>query len=117
VRFPNPAKFERFADDGSDRHARIESAVRVLKHDLHLSTKRTQFGFAQSEHVFAVEMNGSSCRFEQTQNESARRRFAASRFADESQNFAGRNGKRNAIDGFDDSRAAGHSAFGGEMFG
>ena len=40
----NPVHFQRFADDGPDRHARVQRGVGVLKDHLHPATHVAQVG-------------------------------------------------------------------------
>jgi len=73
---------ERLADDIASLHARIEGSERVLEDDLHRTSMRPQFGFAEIRNVLAVEPDAAAGRLDQPQHAARHRRFAAAGFAD-----------------------------------
>ena len=88
----------RFGERGFDRHPRIERAVRILKHDLHLLPQLAQVAAADGPQVDAVVEHLAARRFDQPQNRPAGRRLAAARFADEAQRLARIDVEANAVD-------------------
>ncbi len=99
----------RLGDDVADRHPRIERRERILKNHLHLPTKRTHAGVVQPVDSlalppnFAPQLNRRSAAAQQVQHRSGGCRFAAARFANETEGFAGANLKAHAVDGADES--------------
>src|SRR5579863_1468442 len=80
--FGNVVNLERFLDDGADRHARIETGIRILKDDLHLFAQRAQIGAGEMRDVTSTEFDRTFGRGRQAQNHAAGRRFPGTGFAD-----------------------------------
>ena len=93
-------------------HPRIERRERILKNHLHLPTKRTHAGVVQPVDSlalppnFAPQFDRRSAAAQQIQNGPGGCRFAAARFANQPERFAGANLKAHAVDGADKSALA-----------
>src|ERR1051325_6629954 len=88
---------QRLANDAANFHARVKRSVRVLKHDLHLATQFTHFSFIEREHIAPFETDLAAGWFDQSQQAATNRRFAASRFAYQTESFTTENFKRHAV--------------------
>jgi hypothetical protein len=100
-RFSRPAArswTQRFADDIARGHPRIEGSERVLKHDLHRTSERTQLALAETSDVGAIDVDPAACRLDQSQHAARDRRLAASGFAGQAENLADAKRKAHAID-------------------
>src|SRR5262249_55468276 len=90
--------------------------VRVLKNDLHLVPPRAQFRAVHARELIAFEPNRASGRIHEPHNGAAKRRLAATAFADEAESFAQVNPKADIVHrlyGLADT--AEHAVLNGEM--
>src|SRR5947209_12194555 len=108
---------EGFADDGADRHARIERGERILEHELHVPPHRAQIVATELANVLTVEADLAVGRLDQAQHAAARGRLAAAGFADEAEGLAAIDRERHAVDRIDAADLARQQAAEhGEMF-
>ncbi len=90
---------ERLAQRLTDGHARVERAIRILKHDLHAPAQRPQRRGPQAEHFSSVQPERPSGRLREPQQCACDGRLAGARFAHEAERFAGGDGEGHAVDG------------------
>src|SRR5206468_8288749 len=90
---------EGFAEDGADRHARIERGERILEHKLHVPPHRAQIVAAELADILTVENDLAVGRLDQAQHAASGRRLAAAGFADEAERLAAVDRERDPIDG------------------
>lgn len=91
--------FERFGQNVENRSPRIERRIRILKNHLDFSTQRERHSRRRETRNFvAPAKNFSAVDRLQTQNCAAERRFPATGFADQTDDFPARNFERNIID-------------------
>ncbi len=88
---------QRFADDFSGRHPRVEAGERVLKDDLCPLSELGQI--VHLVDVLPVEDDAAVGRIAQAQQGLPGRRFATTGFADQPEGFPFLDGKGDAIDG------------------
>src|SRR5262245_446920 len=94
--------FERFGDDRSDLHSRIEGRIRILEDDLHASPERPHLASIQFQQITPIKTNFAGSWFDQSQYASPHRGFTASGFSDQSKRFTAVDRERNAVDGAND---------------
>ncbi len=92
---------DRLTDDLTDRHARIERAVRILEYHLHARPQRAQFGVRHLNQVLPFKQNRSLTGTIELQDAATRGCLAATRFPHETQGFAKLNRKVDSVYGFD----------------
>src|SRR6266567_7642067 len=90
---------ERLGEHLADGHARIERRVRVLEDDLQRASPRAQALRVECEKVFALELDRSRGRLDQTQDQPAGGRLPATRLADQRQRLAFADLEVDAVDG------------------
>ena len=64
---------ERFADDGFDRHPRIQRRVGILKDDLHTCSHATQLIFAERSQILPLEVDDAFGRLVQLKDRTSQR--------------------------------------------
>src|SRR5262249_14419343 len=74
-------------DDRPNLHAWIERGVRILEDDLHVAPGLAHTRSGEREDVFSAKVDLAGRRFDQTQDASAGRAFAASGFAHEAEHL------------------------------
>src|SRR5579862_1008328 len=79
---------QRLFDDGADPDPRVERGIRVLKHDLHVTTGLTQAPRREPQYVLALEQDVAACWLHEAQNAAAGRAFPASGLADQTEHLA-----------------------------
>src|SRR6478609_5667983 len=89
---------QRLAEDGADRHPRIEGGELVLEHELHVPPHRAQIGAAELADVLTIEHDLAVGRLDQAQHTASRRRLAAAGFADEAERLAAVDRERDPVD-------------------
>src|SRR5262249_45422481 len=94
----DPVNDQRFGNDITDFHARVQRCIRILKNDLHLATQVSQFTSAQCANIPTSECDLPGSRLDQSEQTATDRRFSATRFAHQAQRFAAEDLKRNTID-------------------
>jgi hypothetical protein len=75
-------------DDCTDGQPRVERRVRILKYDLHATSKAAELHRAEGHHIRAVEVHLPRRRLDEAKHTPTGRRFSASRFTDQSQSLA-----------------------------
>jgi hypothetical protein len=88
---------QRLSNSVVDRHSRIEAAVWILKNNLHFPPQPPQVGPTQTGHVAILEANPPIGDGLEPNDRPPRRRLTASRFADQSENLARPNVKRDVV--------------------
>src|SRR5262249_8101326 len=107
---------EPFANDRSDRHARIQRRERILENHLDPSAELPHLARAQLGELDAVELDRSGRRLDQAKNHAACRGLAATGFADEAERLTGHHVERDVLHGADDAvLASEHSALDRKM--
>jgi hypothetical protein len=101
-----PVDREPLANDGADRHARVERGERILEDDLHPATQLPQTGGIERAHVGAVERDGARGGLDEPEDRAAGGGLAAPRLTDERERLAGRDVERYAVHGADLARDA-----------
>src|SRR5258708_121891 len=107
---------ERLGDDCTDRHARVERCIRILKHDLHVAAHAAHVAGVEIENILSVEFDAAGCWLDQPEDAPSDRGLARSRFADETERLTAADSKADAIDRLhlpDDARE--NSALDGEV--
>lgn len=79
---------QRFRDDLENPEARIERSEGVLKDDLKFTASAAEFRAPHREQVAAFVPNGARSRFDEPQDQAAKRALAGAGFADKAQGFA-----------------------------
>src|SRR6185369_3850030 len=79
---------EALANDVADLHARIERPARILKDELQLAPKASQFRAVQFGNLRAIERQLSSARLHQAHKNSSERGLSASGFPDQAECLA-----------------------------
>ena len=102
---------ERFPEQRTHGHARIEGAVGILEDDLHLASQPPEIAFPQGKDLVGLsflavlqggmEHGRSRGRIDQTQNGPPNRGLAAPAFAHQAQRFAPLERKVDAVHGLD----------------
>ncbi len=87
----------RLAEDRADLQASIERRIRVLEDHLHPEPGRAQVRRAQFPKRLSVQTDRSGRRRHQTGSDPAERRFAATRFPDQTNEFAGPQRQRHLV--------------------
>ena len=90
---------QRLANDGFDRHARVERCERVLKNDLHVASHFAQRLRVHGGDVLAVEADLAAAGLDQPQDAAARGGLAATGLAHHAQGFASGNAEADAVHG------------------
>src|SRR5262249_27125059 len=90
---------QRFADDLTHRHARIERGIGILKDHLNVATEPEQLVARRMSNLFSFEKDFAFGGILQTHHSPAQGRLAATRFADEPQRLAFRDGKIDPVNG------------------
>jgi hypothetical protein len=83
-----PMDTESLPDDCTDRQPGVERRIRVLKNDLHATSKAAELDRTKGQHIRAVELNLSRRRLDETQRAPTSGRFTTSRFPDKCQSLA-----------------------------
>ena len=83
----------------ANRRARIQRGKRVLKDDLHFAAQRFQLRAFRYGNVAIFKFDGAAGRVQQADQQPAHRRFAATRFAHQSQRFAAFHDKADVLNG------------------
>jgi hypothetical protein len=73
------------------RHAGIEGRVRILEHDLHPSSKRSQLVLLQLGDVLTFEQDPTFRRFEESKDRAPGRCLSTTAFADEAEDLCAAN--------------------------
>ena len=89
---------ERLGDREADGEPRIERREWILEHHLDVAAQRAQFAARELRDVLAFELHAAAGDVDEPQERTARRRFAAARFADERERFPGREIEAHAFD-------------------
>jgi hypothetical protein len=88
---------QRFGNDFTDTHARIQRGEGVLENHLHVAALQAQ-GFAgESKQIIALVQNGAVIGFDEAQQHARQGGFAATTFADDGEGFAGLDEKANIV--------------------
>jgi hypothetical protein len=98
LRAPELVDEERLLDGGAHGEPRIERLVRILVDDLHPPAERPERAGAECGDVAALEANRVGDRVDQPQHGLRRRRLPAAGLADESDELAGADLERDAVD-------------------
>ena len=72
----------------TDRHARVERGVWVLKNDLHIAPCDLELAWLHRENISSFELHGAASRFDQPQHGPSHRGLAATRFTHQPKRFA-----------------------------
>ena len=99
-------RLDGLGDDLSDRHARVERGIRILKDHLHVLARAAQLGAGQLRDVDVAEHHAPAGGLDEPQHRASERRFSASRLADEPQGLTWQNVQRHAVNRFDNTVAA-----------
>ena len=81
-------RLERFTDDRTDRHARIQAAVRILEDDLHPAPHLAQLVALEAHEVLPPEADDPFGRVAQADHGPPGRALAAPRLADQAERLA-----------------------------
>ena len=92
---------QRLAEHVADLLARIERAVRVLEHDLHLAAHLRRQPFLGDVDLLAVDEQFAGCRRIDQRDDAGECRLAATALADDRQRLAFLDRKADALDGMD----------------
>jgi hypothetical protein len=93
---------QRFLDDLTCPHPRVQRRVWVLKDDLHVAPRLPHLARGQREHLAAAESHVAGGRLDEPKHASPRRRLAASRFAHQPERFAFNDAEAHVVDRPDD---------------
>jgi hypothetical protein len=96
----------RLGQDVGDRHPRVERGDRVLEHDLDVAAQRFPAGAVERRHVVAEHLHATHGRGRQVQDLKQRAGLAASRLADQAEDFALADVEGDAVDGVDRTHPA-----------
>ena len=88
-----------FGDDRTDRHPRIERAIRILEDDLHPAAHLAQRVGLERAEIDAVEADRARGGIAQADHRPARRALATTGFTDESERLALADLEGDAVDG------------------
>ena len=92
---------QRFGDDFTDRHARIEARERILEDDLHVLAQAPHGFKWQGCELVTEPSDRARGGFDQLQDGAAKRGFSTSRFANDAQSLAGCDIETDTINGFE----------------
>ena len=106
ARVPDAVDDERLGDDLAGRHPRVQRRVWVLIDHLHAPAIWQHRVAPEAGDVVAVDHDPAVGRFEQLQQRTADRRFAAAALADKTQRLAAPDLERDAVDRVDLARDA-----------
>ena len=93
----DPMDGQRLGEHLVHRHARVERAVRVLKHDLHAAPQRAQRACPERDHVLAVDRDAPGVGLDQSEDRPPHGGLAAARFAHEPQRLSGCDRERHVV--------------------
>ena len=93
-------QFDRLGQQITDGHPGVERSKRILKDDLQARTDRAHLMSIQIENVAPFELDGPRAGRDEVQDQTPRRRFAASAFAHQGQRLAFRDREIQAVNRF-----------------
>ncbi len=93
-------------DDASDRHARVERGIGILKDHLDRLARRPQGLALEVRHVDPGERDGAGIGLDETHEAAPQRRLARARFPDDAERLALEQRQAHLVDGADDALGA-----------